>query len=126
MRTAILCGLSYGKKLTYNETFQTKTQTIRNGPTKKERLLADPDVRRWYKNVARGSQVTADINLRRLSKFCEDHQTTPKQLAEMGMRDVREVTDLLTRSHILDGKQRKRAPVHQGNHNSNQVMVASF
>ncbi|NDF25835.1 MAG: hypothetical protein EB149_07650, partial [Thaumarchaeota archaeon] len=36
-----------GNKMTYNETIYTKTQTIRK-KTKKERLLAEPDVKRWY------------------------------------------------------------------------------
>ena len=97
-----------GKKLTYNETIH-KTQTIRKSPTKKERLLAYPDVRRWYKNVARGSPNTAEINLRRLSKFCEDHQITPMQLAELGMKDIREVTDLL-QDHISWMESRRNAP----------------
>lgn len=87
-----------GNKMTYNETFYTKTQTIRK-KTKKERLLAEPDVKRWYNNVARGSPVTAEINLRRLSKFCEDNKTTPLQLAELGQKNIRAVTDLL-QDHI--------------------------
>ncbi|MGI0070415.1 MAG: hypothetical protein ACREAN_09215 [Nitrosopumilaceae archaeon] len=97
-----------GKQLTYNETIQN-TQTIRKSPTKKERLLANPDVRRWYKNVARGSPNSAEINLRRLSKFCEDHQVTPMQLAELGMKDIREITDLL-QDHISWMESRGNAP----------------
>lgn len=65
-----------GKKMTYKKTFYTRTQTIRK-TTKKARLLAEPDVKRWHSNVARGSPVTAEINLRRLSKFCEDNKITP-------------------------------------------------
>ncbi|CUR51021.1 protein of unknown function [Nitrosotalea devaniterrae] len=84
-----------GKKLTYKKTIYTKTQTIRKKPTKKAKLLAIPDVKRWYDNVARGSPVSAEINLRRLSKFCEDNKITPTQLAELGIADVRKVTDLL-------------------------------
>ena len=98
-----------GKKLTYNETIQKRTQTIRKSTTKKESLLANPDVRRWYKNVARGSPNTAEINLRRLSKFCEDHQITPIQLAELGTKDIREVTDLL-QDHISWMESRGNAP----------------
>jgi hypothetical protein len=87
-----------GKKMTYNETSYTKTQTTQK-QTKKEKLLAEPDVKRWYGNVARGSPVTAEINLRRLSKFCEDNKTTPMQLAELGSKNIRTVTDLL-QDHI--------------------------
>ncbi|MEM3514826.1 MAG: hypothetical protein QW495_05835, partial [Candidatus Hadarchaeum sp.] len=46
-------------------------------------LLEDPDISRWYHNVARGSQILADIWLRRLGGFCESHHITPKQLADM-------------------------------------------
>jgi hypothetical protein len=59
-----------GKKLTYEKTTYTNTHTIRKNPTKKAKLLAYPDVQRWYKNVTRGSPVTAEINLRRLGRFC--------------------------------------------------------
>ncbi|MEM3393212.1 MAG: site-specific integrase [Candidatus Bathyarchaeia archaeon] len=46
-------------------------------------LLADPDVKRWYNNVARGSNVTADVYLRRLGNFCEIYKLTPNALASM-------------------------------------------
>jgi hypothetical protein len=98
-----------GKKLTYNETIQTKSQTIRKRSTKKARLLADPDIRRWYNNVARGSPNTAEINLRRLGKFCEDHQIAPMQLAKLGMKDIRAVTDLLE-DHISWMETQGKAP----------------
>ncbi|HJW19999.1 MAG TPA: site-specific integrase [Candidatus Nitrosotalea sp.] len=98
-----------GKKLTYKETIHTRTQTIRKNPTKKAKLLAYPDVQRWYKNVARGSPNTAEINLRRLGKFCEDHQILPMQLADLGMKDIREVTDLL-QDHISWMESRGCAP----------------
>ena len=98
-----------GNKLTYKETFYTKTQTIRKKPTKKERLLAEPDVKRWYNNVARGSPMTAEVNLRRLSKFCEDNQIAPLQLAELGIKNIRKVTDL-TQDHISWMEKQGRAP----------------
>ncbi|MEM2843776.1 MAG: site-specific integrase, partial [Candidatus Bathyarchaeia archaeon] len=46
-------------------------------------MLADPDVNRWYNNVARGSEVTADVYLRRLGSFCEAYKLTPKALLLM-------------------------------------------
>lgn len=98
-----------GKKLTYKKTIYTKTQTIRKKPTKKTKLLAIPDVKRWYENVARGSPVSAEINLRRLSKFCEDNKITPTQLAELGIADVRKVTDLL-QDHISWMENQGKAP----------------
>jgi hypothetical protein len=37
-------------------------------------LLEDPDVQRWYRNLARGSQIAADICLRRLGGFCAERR----------------------------------------------------
>ena len=42
----------------------------------------DPSVRRWYDNLARGSEITADVYLRRLGSFCEQNQLTPSTLIE--------------------------------------------
>jgi len=46
-------------------------------------LFQDEDVRRWYENVGRGSNVTADIYLRRLGSFCTTHNTTPKGIVSL-------------------------------------------
>ncbi len=46
-------------------------------------LLEDEDVRRWYVNVSRGAEVTADVNLRRLGNFCERVRLHPKDLLKM-------------------------------------------
>jgi len=46
-------------------------------------LLQDGGVRRWYDNVARGSEVTADVYLRRLGGFCHDLGLTPRRLLKM-------------------------------------------
>ncbi len=44
-------------------------------------LLQDERIRRWYENVARGSKYTADVYLRRLGRYCNEHRLTPHQLA---------------------------------------------
>jgi len=46
-----------------------------------ERLLRDAEVRRWYDNLARGSEATASVYLRRLGNFCDAHGLTPKEFA---------------------------------------------
>ena len=46
-------------------------------------LLEDQKITRWHANLARGSQVTADVYLRRLGNFCESTQITPQKLIEM-------------------------------------------
>jgi integrase len=47
-------------------------------------LLFDEDVKRWYRNLVRGSKVTADVSLRRLGLFCLEKGIMPKQLIELG------------------------------------------
>jgi hypothetical protein len=44
------------------------------------RALSNPDVNRWHANLAERSELTADIYARRLDRFCEEFQKTPKQL----------------------------------------------
>ena len=54
----------------------------RTGP-KHVRLLTDPDLRRWHQNVAQGSQITADVYLRRLGAFCIQVKVTPRKLISL-------------------------------------------
>jgi integrase len=56
-----------------------------------QKLTADPDILRWFENTARGSQATADINLRRLAAFCTTAGTTPAALARFEERRLHEV-----------------------------------
>lgn len=63
--------------------------------SKHHALLADPDVERWYKNCRRGSHTTAEVNLRRLGLFCEQHRLTPRQLATLGREDRSKLEDLV-------------------------------
>ena len=46
-------------------------------------ILEDPDVRRWYNNLVQGSQVTADVFVRRLGAVCDRIGKTPKELTTM-------------------------------------------
>ena len=55
-------------------------------------FLDDPDLKRWYESTARGSLITADVNLRRLGGFCERTGKTPHDLVAM---DPRALTDLM-------------------------------
>ena len=66
-------------------------------PTKSrhKRLLVDPDVKRWYQNIARGSTMTADVRLRRLGVYCERTDMTPKEFAQIGINNVKEAEDTL-------------------------------
>jgi integrase len=51
-------------------------------------LLDDPDVRRWFDNLARGSQATADVHLRRLGALCASLHLTPGELARLDEKEV--------------------------------------
>ncbi|MGP8125982.1 MAG: site-specific integrase [Nitrososphaerales archaeon] len=48
-------------------------------------LFEDPNVKRWYDNVSRGSRITADVYLRRLGSICKS-------------RGIRSPEELLTRA----------------------------
>ena len=54
-------------------------------------LLADTDVKRWYENIGRGSEVTADVYLRRLGNFCGILDLTPKKLATMSDKRIHDL-----------------------------------
>jgi hypothetical protein len=51
-------------------------------------LLKDKDIKRWYDNVARGSLTTADVYLRRLGYFCQEHKISPRDLVKMSDKRI--------------------------------------
>ncbi|MGD0646239.1 MAG: site-specific integrase [Candidatus Bathyarchaeia archaeon] len=51
-------------------------------------LFEDPDVKRWYDNLARGSQGTADVYLRRVGSFCKKLDISPKKLASLSELEI--------------------------------------
>ena len=61
-----------------------------------EHLLdEDPNFRRWYDNLARGSEWTSKVRARDLHRFLRKHDMTPSSLVELAKRDRRKVEDLL-------------------------------
>lgn len=58
-------------------------------------LEENPDFRRWYNNLAMGSEGTARNSARVLYRFLRLHDLTPGSFTDMAKRDVREVEDLL-------------------------------
>lgn len=95
----------HGNKMTEQQ-HQTTTATFKQ--TKKAQLLAIPDVKRWHDNTARGSKLTAEMRLRRLSYFCEVNKTTPMELVELA-KDLRAITDLI-QDHITWMEEQHKAP----------------
>ena len=58
-------------------------------------LEEDPDFRRWFDNLGRGSEVTAFENARILYRFLRQHDMGPQDLVELAKRDRRGVEDVL-------------------------------
>lgn len=50
-------------------------------------LLKDPEVQRWFNNLARGSVITAEERLRRLGRFCITSGYTPQTLVDFKRKD---------------------------------------
>src|SRR2546425_4694388 len=96
-----------GNNLTHSIEQATTTKQKRNKPTKKDRLLANQDIRRWYDNLARHSIVTAEVRLRKLGRFCENNKITPMELVELGLKNPRAIADLLEDTITTMEKQRK-------------------
>ena len=60
-------------------------------------LLKDTQVRRWYDNVSRASELTAEVNLRRLGLFCNRLHLTPLGLLEKQPQEIHSLlVDTLT------------------------------
>ena len=51
-------------------------------------LLEDKDVLRWYQNVSRGAQSTADVSLRGLGRFCSMTGISPHEVASMSEKQI--------------------------------------
>ncbi len=83
-----------GKQLIHSKEKTTTTKQKHN-ITKKDSLLANQEIRRWYDNLARSSIVTAEVRLRKLGKFCENNKITPMELVELGLKNPREIANLL-------------------------------
>lgn len=96
----------YGKNMT--EQLHQKT-TAKQKTSKKQTLLSNSDIKRWYDNTARGSPLTADVRLRRLSHFCEVNGITPMQFTKMAQKDLRAATDMI-QDHITWMEEKKHSP----------------
>ena len=97
----------HGKQLTQSEDKTTTAKQKQNKITKKDSLLENQDIRRWYDNLARSSPVTAEVRLRKLGRFCENNKITPMELIELGQKHPRAIADLLEDTITTMEKQRK-------------------
>ncbi len=113
------CGIHNEDEVAERPTDMGKTKTVKKTDTAKNTktsvLLSDPDVSRWYNNLARGSPYTASRGLGILGRFCEMHHMTPRELADLAMRDVRTATDLLE-DHVTMMESKNYSPGYVANH----------
>lgn len=78
-------------------------------------LDENPNFRRWYENLAMGSEVTARENARVLYRFLRKHEMTPQSLVELARKDRRGVEDLL--SDFINRLHREgHSPTYLGNY----------
>ncbi|MEE9283759.1 MAG: hypothetical protein V3U49_06775, partial [Nitrososphaerales archaeon] len=59
---------------------------------KYRKLLEDADLKRWYRNLGKGSIILADVYLRALGRFCEHIKMTPKQFVKLSQKKMEDVT----------------------------------
>lgn len=73
----------------------------RKGKSKYTIYLEMPDVKRWHTNMTRGSPITAEVALRRLSRMCELLDSTPSDIVDRAKGDMKgfqdSLEDLVTR-----------------------------
>jgi hypothetical protein len=50
-------------------------------------VLEDPQITRWYDDVARGSRITADVYLRRFGIVLEEKNLSPQDILKVGQGD---------------------------------------
>src|SRR2546427_262768 len=74
--------------------------------TKRQAILTDPDVKRWYENLARGSRNTAEVYVRRLSLFCEQNRMSPKSILDLSKKALED----LVLDHVSRMERQAKAP----------------
>lgn len=60
----------------------------RPGVAEKRQRLSDPEIRKWYDNLARGSEITASNYLRSLHGFATRTGTTPHAVAKLSKKEA--------------------------------------
>jgi hypothetical protein len=79
------------------------------GESKYAPLLEDPDVRRWLSNLARGSAITSEVALRRVSRASEILGSSPAEMlraARSNMKTFQDSLEDLVAQLMGEGKSR--------------------
>jgi hypothetical protein len=63
---------------------------MRGRPSKYLEMLRDKEVARWYGQVSQGSRKTAKVYLRRLGYACDRYHTTPRAVAKLDRKGIRD------------------------------------
>jgi hypothetical protein len=74
-------------------------------------LLKDEGVKRWLKNVERGSPITAEVSHRRLGRACDLMGTTPRKMVVQAKRNIRRFQDELE-DLVSELEADKKAPMY--------------
>ncbi len=104
------------RKLPGNSTlFNGNARQRKIGVTKYFQYLeTDPNLRRWYDNLKRGSKYIADIYLRRSCAFCQKRNVTPGQFVKLTVNQIEDMAQdyvkELEESYLDGGKRRYHAP----------------
>lgn len=63
-------------------------------------LFADPNVKRWYDNLARSSPPNADKCVQRLGFVCKQFKTTPAEMARLEQKQAQDlILDVISKLH---------------------------
>lgn len=79
------------------------------GGTTRNLLESDENVARWHTNLARASQITADVRLRRLNMFYKNTGITPAMMVATGKENSMKVEDMIL-DYITWMESQKYAP----------------
>lgn len=67
----------------------------REGESKYAPLLRDRDLKRWLSNLARGSAITSEVALRRVSRASEILGSSPAEMVRAARQDMKTFQDSL-------------------------------
>src|SRR5439155_16052016 len=74
-----------------------RVRAARGRGAKYAHLQENATIGRWYRNLARGSEITADVYFRRLGNVCEARKVGPDDLVQMTREARRDfLTDLVS------------------------------
>ena len=58
-----------------------------------EKIEMDAELQRWYNSVKRGSEITADVNLRRMEAFCSTMKIDPHAMLKLSDKNLTDLID---------------------------------